>query len=227
MNLERIKEVVLNNMPFHTHDFVCIGYGRNDSLSDYLGIPYKEIHCDTKSFGDKNAGWHGGDAKRLYYITRNYFNTLEQPTQTTTMDKTYAEETGNDTFNWNAFLKRATNNRDTVTLKECDAAVARAAKWTTCACGNQCNIIPRHHSGMPKDAQLAKLGKEFYNDIKAFLFSNAKCTLGRIEVLSAKLIEEEKEKLRQEEAAIKAARELLVSKGYFVSKQLSDNESTI
>jgi len=42
----------------------------------------------------------------------------------------------------------------------------KAGSWVTCACGNQCNIIPRDNGGEPEDGKLTELGFDFYGCIK-------------------------------------------------------------
>jgi hypothetical protein len=64
-----------------------------------------------------------------------------------------------------------------------------AASWVTCACGNQCSIIPRSMSGMPSDIKLQKLGQKFFNLVETWRWSDALNTLEEIEVWSAQLIE--------------------------------------
>lgn len=64
-----------------------------------------------------------------------------------------------------------------------------AAKWTTCACGNQCEIIPRNPLGAPEDETLASLGTDFYRQVKHRDAKSARETLERIEKRSALLIQ--------------------------------------
>jgi hypothetical protein len=37
--------------------------------------------------------------------------------------------------------------------------------WMTCACGNQCQSLPRLYSGAPEDHYLATLGVRFQNHV--------------------------------------------------------------
>ena len=72
---------------------------------------------------------------------------------------TYSEEMGQPPFDWHSFL---TKKRRTV--KEWRAAEVLSHSWVTCACGNQCALLPRHKGcdqfpeGSPIDAQLFELG---------------------------------------------------------------------
>lgn len=75
-------------------------------------------------------------------------------------NKTYAKDRGKKTFDWNKFL-----NKEHYTLKQLEKASLLSGDWVTCACGNQCNIIPRHNLGEPSDILLASLGRSFYHKI--------------------------------------------------------------
>lgn len=69
----------------------------------------------------------------------------------------------------------------------------KSADWTTCACGNACDIIPRI-CGEPCNTELWNLGFEFHNFVSLEGFGKAITCLMEIEALSAKLITEELEK---------------------------------
>lgn len=106
-----------------------------------------------------------------------------------TYKETYAESCGYSKLNW---------------FKELDLLIAgkpskysyteltsRANSWTTCACGNQCSIIPRNSSnGEPKDSILKRLGYLFNNQVESEQWEDARDTLVNIEHRSAILIEE-------------------------------------
>jgi len=72
---------------------------------------------------------------------------------------TYAKSKGAPAFDWNSFL-----NKEIVqhTLTEMQEAGVMAGSWVTCACGNQCEIIPRYNDGTPKDNILFGRGHDFY-----------------------------------------------------------------
>ncbi len=63
-------------------------------------------------------------------------------------------------FNWNRFLNRKRYNELAL-----DKAVDRSGNWVTCACGNQCNSLPRDWAGVPADNTLRLLGATFCDDI--------------------------------------------------------------
>ncbi len=63
-----------------------------------------------------------------------------------------------------------------------------SSKWTTCACGNQCVIIPRDYCGNPLDSKLALLGVKFAQCVEARDAESALATLYAIEQRSAYLI---------------------------------------
>ncbi len=75
-------------------------------------------------------------------------------------------------FNWNLFLKQKK-----YTGRELNKAANLASGWTTCACGVQCERIPRNFIGKPTDPRLANLGYNFaYNiaDMHAYHCNKAK-----------------------------------------------------
>lgn len=106
-------------------------------------------------------------------------------------NKTYAQVQYEKNFNWNKFL-----NKKTHTAHELFVGMTNAGLWTTCACGNQCAIIPRKPSGEPKDELLSKLGMQFANNITSmnsvlkydYAKQQAKETLEQIEMRSELLI---------------------------------------
>jgi hypothetical protein len=78
-------------------------------------------------------------------------------------------------------------------------AVTLASKWTTCACGNQCDIIPRTVDGRPIDATLTHLGILFPRTIEDGNYDGALSILDQIEARSAVLIKHElKDRSRNE-----------------------------
>lgn len=112
--------------------------------------------------------------------------------------KTYTQINNKKPFDWNKFLDRAIKGK--TTEDENIEAENLAQSWVTCACGNQCAIIPRHPcdsiapEGTPMDEQLAELGQEFFFAIEDEDFKSAKHILKRIEKRSAKIIEQETKK---------------------------------
>lgn len=118
------------------------------------------------------------------------------------MDKTYSEIKGHAPFDWNKWLDDAIEK--TPDQDELHAAAIRAREWTTCACGNQCAVIPRRASGEPIDEMLAGLGAAFYTKIhiaegwpedRKESLQYAKYILTDIEVRSAIVIKETLAKL--------------------------------
>ena len=110
--------------------------------------------------------------------------------------KTYAQVTGQETFDWNAFLDR---KKKTIKKKDWKIVEEIAQNWTTCACGNQCSIIPRELNGEPVDKKLTKLGGDsgFYGAILDRDKKLAKKFLKKIEKRSAKLIKKEIRKAKE------------------------------
>lgn len=99
--------------------------------------------------------------------------------------KTYSEREGEEPFNWNEFL-----NKKNISKEEWDNAESLADSWVTCACGNQCDVIPRDCFGGPKDRELFRLGYNFYKVIGSKDINSAKEILKAIEERSAYLINE-------------------------------------
>lgn len=103
--------------------------------------------------------------------------------------KTYASLEGKDNdFDWNDFLRKAIQLEPNWNQKKIAQTFARS--WTTCACGQQCNIIPRNTGGCPIDSELYHLGCMFMSCIDLDEWEKAQEILQKIEQRSAKLIEE-------------------------------------
>lgn len=96
---------------------------------------------------------------------------------------TYAEKIGEAPFDWNVFLAKKK-----ITRREWDFAEVLAAKWTTCACGNQCDAIPRHKNGTPKDNILLTYGTFFLHAIRDKNIKEAKDHLIIIETRSSQIL---------------------------------------
>lgn len=99
--------------------------------------------------------------------------------------ETYAKQHGKKPFNWNKFL-----NQEEINENEWLNAESLAENWVTCACGNQCDVIPRDEYGMPLDYDLIHIGLLFYYDIQERNNKGAKIRLADIEKRSAQLIKE-------------------------------------
>ena len=92
-------------------------------------------------------------------------------------------------IDWNLELNRLIEDR--LPYYHSIMALEYAANsWVTCACGNQCSIIPRDENGGPLDPTLKQLGYEFNHLIKGKAWVEAKKVLERIEIRSAQLLEE-------------------------------------
>lgn len=99
---------------------------------------------------------------------------------------TYAESQHTASFDWNAFL----SNPPVFESPEHHKASRLSSPWVTCACGNQCSIIPRNRVGAPLDPKLCDLGCEFAGFISAGLWAQAKKCLLKIEARADELIKE-------------------------------------
>ena len=98
---------------------------------------------------------------------------------------TYAETKGEEPFDWNAYL-----NKPRRTSGEILDAVRLSNYWITCACGNQCDVIPRNFDGIPLDTELRILGRRFTSAIEYRAVKRAKLILAKIEARSKFLIDE-------------------------------------
>ena len=97
---------------------------------------------------------------------------------------TYAEKKGEKPFDWNKFLENPPEWGWEEHLDACDLS----CQWVTCACGNQCDIIPRYPIGSPVDEELQYMGIDFDCEIKRAKWQKAKEILAKIEKRSAELI---------------------------------------
>lgn len=70
--------------------------------------------------------------------------------------KSYAQTKGKRPFDWEEFILSPE-----FSIQSLEAAQNKARSWVTCACGQQCSIIPRADSGVPMDDVLEELGAEF------------------------------------------------------------------
>ena len=109
--------------------------------------------------------------------------------------KTYAEQKYRKPFNWNAFLDKALT--EPVSEQEHEEVSRLSGNFITCACGNQCETIPRYNDGTPLDDHLENLGMDFYDDICKGNYQRAKSTLSEIEKRSAFLIKEQSGKQKK------------------------------
>ncbi len=99
--------------------------------------------------------------------------------------KSYTSTQGKVTFDWNEFL-----NRKEISEYSWYLAKNRSQNWITCACGTQCNIIPRDVFGTPKDITLQRYGFSFNIAIRKKSKREAKKVLKLIEKRSSELIKE-------------------------------------
>lgn len=103
---------------------------------------------------------------------------------------TYAESQGKKPFDWNAFLAVPR------TAGEWSAALFFAKDWVTCACGNQCDAIPRDRTlGYPIDHKLRDYGSCFTSAIRERDRQRAIYLLVQIEKRSAEILAEMEEKI--------------------------------
>lgn len=98
--------------------------------------------------------------------------------------KTFSEVNGKKPFDWNEFL-----NREYRSNQEWIEAIDLADDWVTCACGNQCDVIPRV-DGRPLDDELSSLGVIFSTLVRSRDIKRSLEALYWIEKRTAELLEE-------------------------------------
>ncbi len=103
---------------------------------------------------------------------------------------TYCEKNTKTVIDWSNFLETAVNDPDSISTDEHNRYLLYSESWITCACGNQCNVIPRNWTGMPEDEMLTHLGIQFHACIEARDYKEATFILRDIESRSAELIAE-------------------------------------
>lgn len=92
-----------------------------------------------------------------------------------------------DAFNWFEEIQKL----PVMTLDEHVKALRRAESWTTCACGNLCDAIPRdQETKKPLDKDLAGLGMNFIDAISYRDVEWAYDTLTAIERRAAEILAE-------------------------------------
>ena len=97
--------------------------------------------------------------------------------------QTYSELRHVEPFDWKAFL-----SKKEVTDQEWRAAKELSENWVSCACGNQCAVIPRGPRHRPLDDMLASLGYQFHELIEERNVPDAQQVLGDIEARTAFLL---------------------------------------
>lgn len=107
---------------------------------------------------------------------------MSQPQKTQTTLPSYAETQGQAFDWWYALENPGCYSR----VELCK----RAFGWVTCACGNQCALIPRWPNGAPRDKLLQGLGQSFHAAVWKEHWVWAKLCLFQIESRSAELIAE-------------------------------------
>ena len=96
---------------------------------------------------------------------------------------TYSERWGKGKFDWYEALRCDKPNWTYLTNL--------SSSWVTCACGNQCDIIPRSvfYIGEPKDQLLRDLGMYFTRAVKNKDVEAAVDILDRIEFRALEIME--------------------------------------
>ncbi|WP_216726153.1 hypothetical protein [Hymenobacter siberiensis] len=96
----------------------------------------------------------------------------------------YLQAKGITPYDWNAFL-----TAEHRTEEQWNIAKTLSRDWVSCACGSQCNVLPRrHYNGEPKDEMLSELGLNFMDSIDDGDIIAARQTLADIEERTAFLL---------------------------------------
>lgn len=98
----------------------------------------------------------------------------------------YSETRHLDPVDWNRELEKAPSYPEGLQR----SLHKLASNWTTCACGNLCDRIPRDEDGCPEDAQLMFLGQSFTEAIGHKEWDVAKQLLNLIEIRSGEILME-------------------------------------
>lgn len=80
-------------------------------------------------------------------------------------------------FNW----EKALNNPPPRSSCEHKKLSNLAYSWVTCACGNQCEQLPRDMDGVPLDYTLESLGMDFAVAVETYEFDTALTIMDNIE----------------------------------------------
>lgn len=99
---------------------------------------------------------------------------------------TYSETKGKPPINWWDRIERL----DTVDEEEYLQWCEDAKDWITCACGSQCDIIPRNEFGVPVNYDLKSFGDSFCVFIRNRRKDKSTWALKNIEHISNRLINE-------------------------------------
>ena len=89
-----------------------------------------------------------------------------------------------ENWDWYAYLDASKEIKENFFL---DAAELAGA-WTTCACGQFCDVLPKNLDSSPEDIDAFELGLQFYECIKQEDWYEAKITLDKIEKRTAFLL---------------------------------------
>ena len=89
-------------------------------------------------------------------------------------------------WDWYAFLDASEGIKEDYSIE----ASNEANRWTTCACGQVCNVLPKSLYGAPKDREARYLGLDFNAQIQDENWDEAKETLDEIEARTIFLLKQ-------------------------------------
>jgi hypothetical protein len=120
--------------------------------------------------------------------------------------RTYSETRQCESFDWHSVLDYliGTHDGEAVRVAQEYELSSKSANWITCACGNQCAVIPRHGDGTPVDETLLALGLDFTEAVQSYNYKTAQRILGIIERRSAELTQRATNSNKKEAARLLA-----------------------
>ena len=89
---------------------------------------------------------------------------------------------------WTAVIEKAKRNKARGMQPFTYSEMNKGNDWVTCACGRQDKRLERYENGEPLDAELARLGGQFSNDLDAQEPADAARTLAAIEKRAAQIL---------------------------------------
>ncbi|WP_396190254.1 hypothetical protein [Flavobacterium sp.] len=132
------------------------------------------------------------DALKTYMSTQDFEVTQKQLALQASSDKPI-KILGRNHFSWWLAIKKIESEYNSIFHAQ---LIELSSSWVTCACGNQCSVIPRYKKGEPRDTHLSQQGYNFFLAIQTQDWAWAKACLYLIEVRAIELIKEVEERNR-------------------------------
>ena len=91
-----------------------------------------------------------------------------------------------ENWDWYAYLNASKEIKENFS----DKAEDLSGNWTTCACGQVCDVLPKNYDKAPTDYEANILGNDFCELIFSQDWENAKNTLDKIEARTIFLLQQ-------------------------------------